>query len=114
MPLAGRASGSPPSTSRARQSPDGIPSSEDRSGWHGRARLAALAAILVVGAVAVALVAQPHSPTPGRRGTAIPAGETTPAVERRTLAEHAHPDRTRCYAHRLRPHKPPARTLRRA
>jgi peptidoglycan hydrolase-like protein with peptidoglycan-binding domain len=99
MPLAGRAPGTPPSTPRAPQSPDGIPSPEDRSRWHGRARLAALAAILLVVAVAVAvaLVARPHSPTPAHRGTAIPAGETTTAVERRTLVEHAQLDGTLGY-----------------
>jgi peptidoglycan hydrolase-like protein with peptidoglycan-binding domain len=97
MPLAPRASRTRPSTSGAPQSPDGIAPGEDRSGRHSRARLAALAAILVVGAVAVALVAQPHSraPVPGR--TAIPAGETTTTVERRTLVERAQLDGTLGY-----------------
>ncbi|HWW91501.1 MAG TPA: peptidoglycan-binding protein [Solirubrobacteraceae bacterium] len=53
--------------------------------------------MLLVLAVAVALVAPPHSPTPAHLGTAIPAGETTTVVERRTLVEHAQLDGTLGY-----------------
>jgi hypothetical protein len=92
LPLAPRASSTPPSTPDA-PSPDGVPPREHRSAGRRRARLAAVAAIALAGVAAATIVAlRSGSPTRNAPGTGVPSGDTTTIVERRTLVERAQVD----------------------
>jgi peptidoglycan hydrolase-like protein with peptidoglycan-binding domain len=74
------------------------PSTAVVAGRHGRLRVAAAVAILVVALAAAAIVfLQSGSSAPNTTSTAVPAGDTTTAVTRRTLSESSTVDGTLGY-----------------
>jgi peptidoglycan hydrolase-like protein with peptidoglycan-binding domain len=80
------------------QSPDGVSPIEDRHRRPRRARLAAAGAIvLAIAAGAGVVVLQSGSPNHSAAGTGLPPGDTTAAVERRTLVERSSVDGTLSY-----------------
>jgi peptidoglycan hydrolase-like protein with peptidoglycan-binding domain len=84
-----------PSQGGSTTSPDGAAPGEGGARRRRRARILALAAVLLAAGVVVAIVALGSgSHTPGTAATGVPSGDTTAAVERRTLTESSTVDGT--------------------
>lgn len=85
-----------------RRSGEELPEPEAPSRARRRARVAAVGAIVLVGvAVALAILLQSHGKARADAGSGLPAGDTTVAVQRRTLTEHAQVDGTLGYGSTL-------------
>jgi len=78
---------------------DGALPVDDRPGRRRRARVLALAAIVLAALAAAVLIAlQSRSPNHAATGTGVPPGDTTATVQRRTLIERAQVDGTLGYS----------------
>lgn len=85
-----------------RRSGEELPEPEAPSRARRRARVAAVGAIVLVGvAVALAILLRSHGKARADAGSGLPAGDTTVAVQRRTLTEHAQVDGTLGYGSTL-------------